>query len=30
MPGTFVSLFDNFGLESGVCDIIKKMLSVLE
>jgi len=28
--GTFGQLFDGFGVERGVCGIIKKMLSVLE
>jgi hypothetical protein len=30
VPGTFVSLFSDFGVGGGVCGIIKKILSALE
>jgi hypothetical protein len=30
VPGTFVSLFDEFGLERGACGIMKKILLALE
>ena len=30
VPSTFVSLFSKFGVEREVCDIMRKILGVLE